>query len=398
MNIVNGSSPNYWPDIDSSTFTVSISLLESGPIFINLAEKIVFTTYVLVSLIMTFILNGSVVGLITHYKDLQMPHLVILMMSSIDHIICTLAVYLPILYMSFFGHNPIRGNHWKCLIHRVLSQTPFLVTSHNLCLFSAERIAFFYFPFWHLRVVTTKKIVFIEFLIILVALLYNTSSMAAIETYFSVSNFLCSSVSAPWVWIVSMVFYYFLSTIFEAIAMISLQVLIFKKRRSIKAINSQTGKVTDSQRGTTEDPQSPKDGIHSEVCISTENRITTSTTDDSHNQTRTATNVATSSSEEPGHSLKNIKATIKLVVSISGLFWLTFFPTMIATTLILQSSTSYELTFNVKLILIRRFFSYFPFILTITDPIIYVYVNPPLRTKVSNIFRRLFSRNPQHVP
>ena len=406
MDIANGSSSNYLPEVYSSTLTVSISLLESGPMFINMTEQIIFTTYILISLIMACILNGFVAGLITYYKDLQTPHLVILMMNSINYLISTLTVDLSILYMSLFEHNPFRGNHWKCLSHRVFSQTPFLVNSHNLCLLSAERIAYFHCPYWHLRVVTTRKIMLTEFLIIVVALLYNTSSTATVETYFSVSNFLCSSVAAPWVWIVPMVIYYFLSSIFVAIAMIWLQVLICKKRRAIKCINSQTGRVTESQLQTTEDLQSVNDGIHSVVCMSIENRITTCTTDNPQNQTQSGTNVCISSSDQPGHSLKNIKTTIKLVASISGVFWLTFFPPVIALTLILQGASSFEQTFNIKLILLKRVFTFFSFLLTVIDPIIYIYVNPPLRSKAVNILRRLFSFNlfsfvgvnPQHLP
>ena len=379
------NSYNPFPENISANFAETRNILESGPVFVHKAEQIVFTAYIFLLVIITCSVNGFVVVLITFYEELQTPHLLILMMDSVGHIITTLTVDLVILYMSLINKNPVRGNHWKCVTHRVFSYTPFLVSCHNLCLFSVERITFFYYPFWHSRVVTIRKIVFIEIIIIIVAAIYNTSSLAAVDTYFSVTTFLCSPISDPWVWITAMVLYFFLSVVFVFIAMISLYVLICKRRRAVAC--GVRGDMPAENIGNVTARRSPT------ACIRHESR--TGTAGLSSHPEEFGRNDDAIPTQRQGHGEKNIKATVKLIASISGAFWLTFFPSVTGSVLILQHASTFdiELALNIKLRILRRFFSFFPFLIAFVDPILYVYVNPPLRTKAAAVLRRLFCKS-----
>jgi hypothetical protein len=250
--------------------------------------------------------------------------------------------------MSLSGTNPYRGNRAMCFVHRMFQMMPFLSKIHSAIFLSLERLLFFYRPFWYLRVVTIPRVIVIEVILFTLSSIFSSLTTAVGEIYFSPAMLLCSNLTKSWVWASQMSLYYVPNILVLASTIASLYHLVLKQRRAISSVAvtaSTTSATSREEQQTAEVDRQPSPA-----------------------------NVTES-------SVRKIRATIKLVAGISGIFWISIFPALIGMNIMLSKNLilEAELASNVKARLSLRFINFSPIWSWIADPLIYYFVNPQLK-------------------
>ena len=230
------------------TFADIKDILEGAPFFISKTEEAIFISYVLITFICCGIMNGILFYLILSEKKFHTPYFINLLFSVGHAFSCITAISLTVLYISISGSNPYRGRRWNCFIYRIFTFIPILANRHSLCLLCAERILYFYEPFWYSRVITNRIMVISEIFVLLPAALFSAMSVVNVDSYFSVSAFLCMVAISTSSLTIQMVCYYFLSVILVVSAIVSLLVLVSKHRRAIADQVQSIGFTSDSGR------------------------------------------------------------------------------------------------------------------------------------------------------
>jgi len=341
----------------SATQTVSINLLESGPIFVNLADQIAFTTFSFVVFLLVYSMNGIFISTVAFNVQLHTPYFALLIINAIHDLIMSATTFLSVIYMSLSGTNPYRGNRAMCFVHRMFQMMPFLSKIHSAIFLSLERLLFFYRPFWYLRVVTIPRVIVIEVILFTLSSIFSSLTTAVGEIYFSPAMLLCSNLTKSWVWASQMSLYYVPNILVLASTIASLYHLVLKQRRAISSVA-----VTAS---------------------------TTSATSREEQQTAEVDR-QTSPANVTESSVRKIRATIKLVAGISGIFWISIFPALIGMNIMLSKNLilEAELASNVKARLSLRFINFSPIWSWIADPLIYYFVNPQLKHYFYQMLRK----------
>ena len=375
MDASNDNSTNHTLLMEMMTVADLKDILEGGPLFISKTEEAIFIPYVLILFICCGVMSTVFFCLILSSKKFHTPYFIILLFDVGHTFISITTISISVLYISFSGSNPYRGNPWNCSIYRIISFTPMLALWHNLCFLSAERVLYFYRPFWYSRMITNRLILILEMLILLLATLFSILSGAKAESYFSVSTFLCLVAISTTSLIIQMTCYYFLSVIFIISAIVSLLILIRKHRRAIADQVQSFGFTSHSNREN-------KSNLNSRVGC--EVPFSGSVTNDS--------NVGEASCNSPNqmNQTSQIKSAATLIATISGIFWLTLFPSIIGIAVILSQSTviDIEMAVSVKYRILRRFFIFYPFLSSAISPPLYLYFNKPLKDKLINSIRK----------
>ena len=358
------------------TFADLKEILEGSPFFISKTEEVIFISYILITFICCGIMSGILFYLILYDKTFHTPYYIILLFSVGHTLILVTAISLTVLYISFSGSNPYRGSPWNCSIYRIFTFTPMLANWHNLCLLSAERMFYFYKPFWYSRAITNTKIIILEVLIILTATIFSILSGIKVDSYFSVSAFLCLVAISTSSLTIQMVCYYFLSVILIISAIISLFVLVNKHRRAIADQVQSVGFSSDSGRINKPNLSS---GSGREVPAS----VNVINEDCNRGE-------ASCNSFNQMNQTSQIKSAAKLIATISGIFWLTLFPSIIGIAVIRSKTNNIniELGVSVKYRIRRRFLIFYPFLSSVISPSLYLYLNKPLKDKLMNTIRK----------
>ena len=356
------------------TFAEIKDILEGAPFFTFKTEKAILISYVMISYICCSVMCAILCCLILSEKTFHTPYFIILLFSVGSPFVFVTAVSFTVLYISFSGSNPYRGSSWNCSIYKTFTITPMLASWHNLCLLSAERVLYFYKPFWYSRTITNSKIIILEVLIILTATLFSIFSGINADSYFSVSAFLCLVAISSTSLTIQMICYYFLSVIFIISAIISLLLLVNKHRRAIAdqaqsfGLNYNSGRINQPTLSSGSAPVVP-----ASVNVINEDRG-----ESSHN------------SPKQMNQTSQIRSAANLIATISGIYWLTLFPSIICFAVIYSKANNIdiELGVSVKYRMLRRFFIFYPFLMSVISPSLYVYLNKPLKDKLMNSIRK----------
>ena len=356
-------------DMALAAATISAELLETGPIFINLADQIALTAFAFLVLIVGLLMNGMFVGLVLCNYELRTPYFTILIANSIYGLVSSATVFLSIIYISLSGSNPYRANRTMCFVHRMFSMMPVLCLIHSIILLSVERLLFFYQPFWYLRMVTVRRVILVELMLLTFSSIFSGLTTAAGTIYFSPSMLLCSNLTKSWVWWSQMALYYVPNMTTIAMTIASLYRLVLRKRRiNTRAVFSVS---TESTSG----------------CQSTLEASTTAISDNTGCSTSVETERQRSSTEVHVSAPSQIKAAMKLVGLISGVLWLTVFPGVTAMNIIVWKNLFVvaELGLNTKARMMLRFINYVQVVSWIAESVIYFLVNPTLKSRLCHL-------------
>ena len=328
---------------------------ERGPVFFTSAERIGVTSYLFVSLPIIYLLNGFYIFLVAKYEEFHTPYFVILTFHAVCELLDSSVTHLSILYISLSGHNPFAESRSICLLHRVLSGGTFLSVKHSLCFLSIERVLFFYRPMWYMRVVTVRKIIYIELAILLESTVFNAAVSVTGEVHFANDRFMCSNTKRIWVFFAQLGGYFFLSMAFALFSIGTLYFLIWKQRRAISC-QTRSSEVEEQKPGKNLPPSSKNTGANSNI--------------------------------------GKMKTAAKVIGSITGVYWITFVPAAIGTHITVTNIMTQPFTVSliVKFRHISRFLVFLSFTSWMFNPMIYLYVNPQLRRKVARLARDLCSR------
>jgi len=355
-----------------STHRISIEQLETGPIFVNMADQVAFTMFAFLAFLLVYLLNGTFIALFACNKQLQTPYFTILVIHAIYDLVMSATAYLSVIYISISGSNPYRGNRTMCLLHRMFSMMPFLSKVHSMILLSLERLIFFYQPFWYLRMVTIPRIIIVECILLVISMIFSSLTTGIGEIYFSPALLICSNLTKPWVWSSQMSLYYAPDILFMAATIAALYRLILKQRRAIACAALPTQREQPTQSNANETTSGPSDTVPATSAHQTD-----------------APDIERRRSNDEC-VVANIKAAIKLVSGISGVFWFTFVPAVIGINVIRSRNllVEAEMAWNVEARMMLRFISYLTTLAWIADPIMFFLVNPKLRSTFLQLFRK----------
>jgi len=359
-------------------------ILEGGPPFINKVEQVIFTLYTVVICIIVCLTNGLFGYCLLANTIFHSPYFVILFVYAIHNIIAASTLCLTPIYISLSGHNPFRGSLLNCAIHKMFVSTPWLAACHNLCVLCVERIIFFRYPFWYSRMITNRVIIVIETIIFVVATVFSILSVITVESYFSIAAFICVQTTKRWVIIVEFTCYYFLCITLVLITIMSLFLLIVKTRRAIaiplKSLKSTSAPSRNNQQAT----HLREADDHKKDVANSANR----------NCGQSDPNGSSCDSYEKENQTSQIKIAIKLISSISGVFWVTVFPAIVGIVFfrIYASPIDIELAISMKYRMLRRFLTYFPILSAFVNPLLYIKFNKPLKLRLITLVKKCFLR------
>jgi len=357
---------------------VPTEVLETGPIFINFLDRVIFTFFAFIALLLILSMNGFFVGLVFYYRRLHTPYFAILVNHSFIDVIISATVFSSVIYISLSGYNPFLGDRVKCFVHRIFSITPFLSKVHSICILSVDRLLFFYKPLWYIRVVSIRLVIAIEMVILTVALIFNIAATAVGDIYFSPTTMVCSNSSKPWVWITQMTLYVIPSLTSVAFTIVSLHHLILKQRRTVADQHRSTSGATSAVN---------RENIHVDNTGFSRSDNSTGRTSLSNAE---VADLQRNVSENHNCTITKIKAATKLVGMISGLFWITYIPALIGFNVLLAANKLWEadLGINIKYRIIMRILSFLITLSWLIDPFIYLLVNPQLRQICRNLLQK----------
>ena len=369
-------------------------IIEGRPVFANQTEQILLTLYVFLILILTYVMHGIFISMVAYYRKFHTPYFVILMHQSIYELIPCATVCVSIIYMSLSGSNPYRGNTWTCTVHRMLAYSPVYAHTHNLCVLSVDRVLFFYRPFWYQRVMSVRVVVAVEAVVFLFGLCFNSAVNALGPSIFSPTYLLCFVIKKKWISIFENTLYYGVTVLVIFSAIVMLQRLIVKQRRAIASqMALDGGRNREEIRSVSQGIQEDQTDRTREVGIAL------------------ASNSGEAELANPGISGNNyqsvqikeiniasIKKGLRVIGSMSGVFWLGFFPSL--TALLILQKMNYKTIQNdniAKDIIIRRLFRFYPQMSLIINPFIYIYANPAMRKGVARLFGKIRGREISHL-
>ena len=266
--------------------------------------------------------------------------------------------------MSISNNNPFVNSRAKCLVHSAFCITPFIVKALSLSLLSVERIVFFYHPFWYERIMTNKRIIGIEISFIIFTMTVDITAAATGEIFFSPAMLFCSNMRTTWVFHVHMVVSYLPSIILVLAAVISLHRLIVKHRRTIAIESLVIGRSNGNS--------SEFDSITSVYVIE-----------------NVPIDRCGPSSGVQELLVPNLKVAMKILRGISGVFWVTYVPTTIGVhSFSAKKMLEAELGLVVNHRILLRFLTFLITLGYSVDPLISLFVNPQLKSKLMALLRK----------
>ena len=223
---------------------------------------------------------------------------------------------------------------------------------------------------WYMRVITIRLIVLIELALLVESFIFNTASSATGELHFANDRFMCSTTRRIWVFYAQLFGYFVVSMAFAIFSIVALYLLIMRQRRAISCLTQSSGMDEKGARNIGDNK--------------TENKSSLSPARQENNQ-----NVGGDS------NIEKMKTASKVIASISGVFWITAVPSIINGNIIVTNiaAGNNSPTALIKFKIMARVSRFIGTASWFINPMIYLYVNPHLRSKMVKIARNLCSRN-----
>ena len=230
--------------------------------------------------------------------------------------------------------------------------------------------------------VTIPRIIIIEGILLVISMIFSSLTTGIGEVYFSPAMLVCSNMTKTWAWSGQMALYFVPDILIMASTIAALYRLILKQRRAIAsaALPSQTKQADDNESRL---QSQSREQLHSSCpdVAPTTSRLEA----EAANAART---LSTKQSVEC--YAKNVKAAIKLVSGISGVFWFTLFPAVIGMNFMRSRNLiiDAEMAWHIEARTVMRFLNYLPTLAWASDPIMYFLINSTLKAKLYEFFRK----------
>ena len=255
----------YGKDDHSTDEIDTLRLLETGPLYLTETDRVLVATLMSIIIIGTYSLNTIFAWAVITEPRFHTPHITALVAHALYNQQIVTFWFIPgVIYLingGFFDN----GESLSCKITAALLAFPFMCENHSIAVICIERVFYFYKPLLYARIVTVKRMIITQVIIYVFAMVSITCIYFESKTYISPVSLMCYVTWRDYGVFVYSVFYGpALVTTFLCI--VALVCLVVKQRN---AINVQAQQVDDQNVQQNSNFQSNlKTGIRLIICIS----------------------------------------------------------------------------------------------------------------------------------